>query len=97
MPALSPKLFAILLMGSLLLVAICTLLLVYLWGSRKNCALAKCFANTLEALLKPLEKSYTWIGSHHGFHASYRLSDERSARCTLLLAPRSNLLYYPLF
>lgn len=70
----------------------------YFLGRRKNLIFIQQYANAMEAVLKPVDKQYTWIGGYIGFKSGYKVEQEmvKEVKVTLQTMPRLSLLYYPI-
>jgi len=70
----------------------------YFLGRRKNSILMQEYANAIEHALKPIDKTYTWVGGYIGFKAEYKVKQEvvKTVKATLHLKPRLSLFYYPI-
>ncbi len=70
----------------------------YFLGRRKNLILIREYANVIEHALKPIDKTYTWVGGYIGFKAEYKVKQEvvKTVKATLHLKPRLSLFYYPI-
>ncbi|NPA16076.1 MAG: hypothetical protein GXO44_05960 [Deferribacteres bacterium] len=86
---ISARLFWGLLGLSLVLVA------VFYVGMRKNLRLARMMAEILEAVLKPVDRTYTWLGGVIGFAAEYKVKGFEKVYANFRLFPRHSLLWMP--
>jgi hypothetical protein len=70
----------------------------YFLGRRKNLILMREYADAIEDALKPIDKTYTWVGGYIGFKAEYKVKQEvvKTVKATLHLKPRLSLFYYPI-
>jgi len=70
----------------------------YFLGRRKNLILMREYADAIEHALKPIDKTYTWVGGYIGFKAEYKVEQEvvKTVKATLHLKPRLSLFYYPI-
>lgn len=70
----------------------------YFLGRRKNLIFIQQYADAMEAVLKPVDKQYTWIGGYIGFKSGYKVEQEmvKEVKVTLQTMPRLSLLYYPI-
>jgi len=70
----------------------------YFLGRRKNLILMREYADAIEHALKPIDKTYTWVGGYIGFKAEYKVKQEvvKTVKATLHLKPRLSLFYYPI-
>ncbi len=81
--------FGALLLFSILLVA------AYYRGGKKNLRILRATAGMLEETLKPIDKTYTWLGGTIGFKAEYRVSGFEKVEALVTVLPRQSLLYMP--
>ncbi len=68
----------------------------YQWGMRHNLKLCRLWAQTLEEILTPQTKKYTWLGGVIGFSAEYSNPSFKKIKAVLRLIPRQSLFYLPI-
>jgi len=88
-PVTDPKLFIALVIFTILLIV------VYLRGHKRNMAIIRETADALEDILRPADKTYTWLGGVLGFRADFAVKGFREVQAVLTLLPRQSLLYLP--
>ncbi len=67
-------------------------------GRKLNLMIIEFTARELEAILKPKDKVYQWIGMYVGYRAVFKVLKRYLDRVevTITLLPRQSLLYYPI-
>ncbi|MCK9356141.1 MAG: hypothetical protein M0R22_03195 [Dehalococcoidia bacterium] len=69
----------------------------YFLGRRRNVALMKEYAASVEKEVKPVDQQYTWIGGYIGYKGDFKVKDEivKAVKVTLHLKPRMSIMYLP--
>ncbi|WP_048146928.1 hypothetical protein [Pyrococcus abyssi] len=67
-------------------------------GRKLNLLLMQHYLRSIEAVVKPKDKDYVWLGGYVGFRAYYKLEDKDILKFeyTLTLLPRQSILYFPI-
>lgn len=75
-----------------------TLLLIigHYGGQRRNMKKIRETARSLEKILSPSQKTYTWLGGVVGFHADFKVEGFKEVKAVLTLLPRQSFLFLPL-
>jgi hypothetical protein len=80
-----------------MIVAAGMLTLGYFRGWKANLTLVRAISGELEAVLKPKDQTYTWLGGVLGFTGEYTGNSQAPrVEATLTLSPRHSLLYLPI-
>jgi hypothetical protein len=69
--------------------------IAYIYGYKENYKLIKSVSKKLEDELKPIDKTYTWLGGVIGFSATYMLKEIGSIKILFATIPRQSILFLP--